>query len=206
MRFLKTVMLAAATAGVMATQASAQTSVGLATGSTAIYTTNNGGAWYANITGYSVPLNNVIIYCIDQSRQFNPGNSYSNYKLYTFGQFLTQVAGAPNTTSPWNGTLTGWDLSQTAYLTTQYLAGSGNAATNSPIQQQIWDISTNAINPVVAPPGSWSNYRVLYNGKNQTFMVQVPPGSRVPEPATFALMVAGLAGLGVVARRRQNNA
>lgn len=207
MRFLKTVMLAVATAGVMATQASAQTPVSVTFNQgTAVYTNNTGGAWYAGITdGGSLDLAKAIVYCIDQSRTFNPAQAAAySYTMYTFDQFLASVA---TTATPWApDKLTEDNLNAMAYWTTQYtpaLSDNGTKAANGAIQLDIWSISTNGNNNP-APGGDYSNFRVLYNGQNQTFLVQIPGGSVVtPEPSTYALMAAGLAGLLVASRRRR---
>ncbi|BAH37623.1 MAG TPA: PEP-CTERM sorting domain-containing protein [Gemmatimonas aurantiaca] len=205
MRFLKTVMLAAVTAGVMATQASAQTAVTVAFNQgTAVHTNNTGGAWYGDIGG-GYTLADAIIYCIDQTRQFNPAQAAPyNYTMYTFAQFL---AGPASTATPWApANLTLDNLNHIAFLSSTYAVGPSNPGTNASngaIQNTIWAISAGG-NNTPAPGGDFSNYRVLYNGQNQTFLVQVPPGSVVtPEPSTYALMAAGLAGLLVAQRRRR---
>lgn len=208
MKFLKSMMLAAMAAGIVSTQASAQTPVTVTfNGGTAVHTNNNGGAWYTLIQSgdLTVNLSNAIVYCIDNTRYFQPGSSYNNYALYSFNDFLGSVA---NSASPWApNKLTLDNLNSMADLTSSYVVGSTasfDKVTNTNVQQAIWNISNNAVNPAGPPSFDNSGWSVLYNGQNQTFLVQTPPRFQTPEPATFALLASGLVGLVAVGRRRNS--
>ena len=212
MKFLKSMMLAASAAAIVASPAMAQTSVSVTfTGATAAYANadshgRTGGAWYTNIssTDESVSLSNAIVYCIDNTRYFTlaPGSNYT-YGLYTFSDFLATA----NTVSPWApNKLTMSNLNAMADLAGGYIlddASSSARSFNTANQVSIWNISNNAAEPA-NPPGDFSNWAVLYNGKNQTFLVQTQPKFQTPEPATFALLASGLVGLVAVGRKRNS--
>lgn len=188
-------------------------------------TDNNGGAWKAAITldANPGPLPNFvlsgglpIVYCIDNSRFFNNGTY--NMTMLTFGDFLAVAATKPG---PFN-TIVANDLNAMATIASTYSALAVDAAANGDKQENIWKISNGNVNPATLYPSvtffdQSANWRVLVDRQDwfgtgndsrtngvQTFLVQIEGGQVVPEPASFALVGAGLVALAVVSRRRNN--
>ena len=208
MRFFKSVMIAAAAVAVMTSGAEAQVNVDLKV--TSVYQqAGNGGSFNVVFpdgvpAGYS--LTNIV-YCFDQLRTFTY-NSEHTYTLLTFQQFLDEGA----TGARWANVNTMDELNQMAQLATTYTFTN---ATNIPIQNNIWNISAGVTNLGVGDysgPDHSSTWLVLVDAANwsngdkgfQSFLIQgTAPSVVTPEPSTYALMAAGLAGLLVANRRRR---
>lgn len=214
MRFFKTVMLAAVTAGVMSTQAVAQPIVDVKVTGTAYAASvgapynANGGGFNALISGLpaNITLVDNIVYCFDVARQFTFNTTYQ-YKVLTFAQF---VAAAP-TGNTWENINNVAELNAMAFLASQY--PNPALPTNAQIQKDIWDISSGAVDATgYAGPDLSGSWLVLVDANSwangdkgvQSFLVQGTLRSTVtPEPSTYVLMAAGLAGLLVANRRRR---
>lgn len=232
MRFFKSVVLAATAVGVIASQAAAQTPVNVTVNISnnsadhvykAQVGSNLGGGWKATITGIPGGLTLTeppIVYCFDNQRQFNY-NQNMTYTLLTFSDFLANKAVGGGTVpggrdAQWN-TINLQDLNSMAALAGTYVSGGPNAYNNG-VQGSIWDISNNVTPGSYVGPNLNQSWMILVDAaewaggydKNpaqgkQSFLVKINNGSQVPEPSSIALMVAGIAGLVVVSRRRVNS-
>ena len=83
----------------------------------------------------------------------------------------------------------------------------------------LWQASGKATNLGAVLGSAWSNTVAVginniddvigygdYNGAISGFLLIDPPGAAAPELSTWAMLVAGFAGLGFVARRRRPRA
>lgn len=205
MRFFKSVVIAAAAVAVMTSGAGAQANIGVKVTSQ-FQPAGTGGSFNAVFTGVpaAYSLTNIV-YCFDQLRTFSY-NVQTPYVLLTFGQFLA----ANPTGARWSNVNNLDELQQMAAYANTY---TGVNATNIPIQKNIWDISagvTNVASNAYAGPDYSNTWFVLADSANwssgnrgsQSFLVQGTLRS-VPEPSTYALMAAGLAGLFMASRRRR---
>lgn len=180
-------------------------------------------------TGYSV-LNapNLVIWCVDFNHMANPDpDTYIATRLFGGGEDLSNTR-LYNTTGFTNATAL-QRYRQFAYLIEQYnpsldaLAHSTSAGFAGNIQGTIWStmgsltVGTSTTDQfdvaLTLPTGNFSLTRDWYvlsdclDGvagctSNQEYLVSVA-STTAPEPSTYALMVAGLAGIGAVARRRK---
>jgi hypothetical protein len=145
-----------------------------------------------------------LLWCIDGGRSVAPPNIYA-FDFYTADQFAATSFGSKN-----GHDLDDGDVNSIASLTTDVVENwgmLGNTAKKN-YQGSIWSefdgytTYNNVGGPILAGNRSFNtrDYYVLYNGRNQTFMTYIP------EPSSVVLMMAGMAGLLVVTRRRNNHA
>lgn len=140
-----------------------------------------------------ITFNDYVVFCIDAGRTINVGSTYTNYFLYDFGQFAASTLGVTNG-------VTVNDLTFIASRVEDYKSDNLPSVNNS-IQGDIWRRFANVENVVIgdAPLRNWG---VLANGVNQTFLVELPKTTQVPEPSSTVLLSAGLLVLGFVSRRK----
>ncbi len=209
MRFLKTLSAAVLTV-VAVNSAQAQIAINpvnftgtvfstTVAGVPGFYSTGNGGGFTFNAPNAPIgTFTDYVAFCIDPTRSFSPTGSYTNYTLYTFGQFVN-LGLSPNQV----------DENDLMYIASQVESYSGTAsAASNATQKNIWDVFTGVVANAPVTMETDFTWGVLANGQNQTFLVKTsasPSIVNVPEPATFALMGFGLMGLAVVARRRNAN-
>lgn len=223
MRFLKSIVLAATAVGVIASQAAAQTPTNVTVKISSspndhVVDAGNGGGWIASITPVSgVKFADMIVYCFDDQRQFNY-NTNMTYTLLTFNDFVNNagvVGGGGMRDAQWN-TIDLQDLNSMAALASTYTHKPGVQSGNAAIQAQIWAIANGGTGSyagdlskdwmVLVDAAEWKHgLDEKKPAGHQSFLVQVVPPRIVPEPSSIALMVAGMAGLIAVGRRRVNS-
>jgi hypothetical protein len=186
------------------------------------------GAWNNSFQSFCVEYNEHI--SLGNTPYLVGG--VTNHTVNAPGAYGTYVGSEPGHTSTQDpiSASTAWLFTQffTTNLSNPSLWGSGSQSTkNTAVQQAIWSLEgepsgtisslatsyKNMANTAVSS-GTWSgigNVRVLnlyskdshgqytVNAQDQLYMV-----ATVPEPETYALMLAGLALVGGVARRRRN--
>ncbi|MEO6031146.1 MAG: PEP-CTERM sorting domain-containing protein [Burkholderiaceae bacterium] len=164
--------------------------------------------------------NSFTTYCLDLYETFHFNHTYTNYnivaldtaKAFDIGRLMTQWGSNVDTA-------TKSAAFQVALWEIMYDTGSLYRLSN-PSQGIFSETASNNGVRALAQSylddlGSVSNFQVSmlqslghYNGDhrwvagNQDFLITTP----VPEPSTYALMLAGLAGVGFVARRRARRA
>lgn len=168
-----------------------------------------GGGFNYNITaGNTAELgSSLIAYCFGPDQYIQDP---AKYRVMTFAEF-TGWSSRPSTYN----TITTQDLNDMAYLVTTYTTGAATVA-NGTTQERIWQIAVDGTQAVNTGVDFSSGFRVMiddrfltqkdfrFSAATQPFLAQVPGGSIVtPEPSTYVLMAAGLAGLAVVSRRRR---
>lgn len=176
----------------------------------AVFTTQPGGS-YGNATGgafnftwngsnvnapnAAVTFSDFVAYCIDPNRSFNYNTNYT-YQAFA----LSDLAGIQ---ASYGGNalvnLSQNDLNEIADLVANY-------SNVNVTQGQIWDLFTNVTD--AGQTDALDGFVVLVGQANspapQTFLTRTRPDPLiVPEPSTFALLGAGLFGLGIVARKRK---
>lgn len=155
--------------------------------------------------------NSFVTYCTDLSQTFQFGINYTDYSVVSgvtawgaaksldidraisnvtsFGQPVNSVQSAAIQAIVWE------ILYETAgnpydFTSGSFTATSADAATQTLLNSVNW--AALPITPVTM------HVDQLYSREHQDFMVWAP----VPEPGTYALFAAGLAGIGFIARRR----
>lgn len=182
-----------------------------------------GGGFTGTLSGFGAPFdsNSFQTYCVELTQQFNFGASMSDYSI---------IAGAANT--EWNlyGGNAATTSARLGQLMT-YVNTTGavtNASQSTSLQLAIWNIiydtdntllggSFKMLSGINSNPGftlasyantllsdslntvSNLNVYVLKSPTNQDFLIT----TAVPEPSTYALLLAGLAGVGFITRRRR---
>ncbi|MDQ8168555.1 MAG: PEP-CTERM sorting domain-containing protein [Gemmatimonadota bacterium] len=169
--------------------------------------TGAGGGYFASFTvdlgNGTRTFNEWLLWCIDPSRSVAPPRDYT-FSFYTVEQFAAAAYGSADTGHD-------LDLGDVKSIASMYTdaAGSWGMLTGPEkknYQGSIWSefdgFSTynNNGTPILAGNRSFNtrDYYVLYNGSNQSFITYIS------EPSSALLLLAGIAGVLVAARRRNN--
>lgn len=171
----------------------------------------DGGGFFANFTvNFPAPtgpvtFNNYLIWCIDAGRSVTlPGTyTYALYRAVDFANSTTLLS-----TNNYDPSVT--DMQRIASLQSQLETATIPSLNAFDIQGSIWSIfdgyTTYGGNPnnaaIIAgnPNFSISNYYVLWNGSNQSFLVEIP------EPSSALLLAIAGMGIALLVVRRRNMA
>ncbi|WP_291156046.1 hypothetical protein [Gemmatimonas sp. UBA7669] len=168
----------------------------------------NGGGYSANFTvNFPAPVGDrtftdYLIWCIDAGRGVTL-NQPTNFALYTLADFAATNLGSANGHNPDLA-----DMTRLASLQAALAAGWNNPGINqADYQGSIWSEFDGYANygndanlgSIIAgdPYFNVSEYYVLWNGTNQTFL------TKISEPSSALLAFAGMGAFLVAVRRRR---
>jgi hypothetical protein len=184
---------------------------------------SNGGAFA--ITGGSFSGASFETFCLETTEHLSLGSTYTvtlNTSAVGGGAGVVDKSGAGN-----NGVLGSYDplSSKTAWLYSQYLAGGAgltgwtttgltNGQRSGEVQKAIWYLEDEIALPTTGYAASLVNqalatttsglYGIRVMNLTASDGVHQDLLAPIPEPGTYAMMLAGLGLLGLMARRKQS--